>query len=243
MMGRFTEALTPLTKLAGFRKLPEHVLEETQSLLAEIFLQQKNYKSARRHLTAAMALKPLNAEYCYLMAIAFEEDAEADRNHAERYFARAIELDPDEPSYFVDFGAYLFTIDKAKEALKMVRKGYALGLDDAAIVGQVAEVLRREGHIDEATTKLRAALFHHHGAGAFRQLWQHHQFAVIHLQQQKQHVPTSDGPVILPFVPGNKTETKQFEVSGKIIRIDQAEPLDAPRKQEPLPFRRPPRKG
>ena len=39
-MGRFTEALNPLTKLSSFRKLPDHVSEELQLLLAEIALQQ-----------------------------------------------------------------------------------------------------------------------------------------------------------------------------------------------------------
>jgi tetratricopeptide (TPR) repeat protein len=242
MMGRVTEALNPLTKLAGFRKLPEHVVEEMLSLLAEIALQQKNYKIARRHLTAAIALRPLKAEYCYLMGVAIEEDGEADRKRAEQYFARAVELEPHEPTYFVDFGAYLFTIGKVKEGLKQVRKGYTLGIVDAEIVGRVAEVLRREGYSDEATTKLRAALFHNHGSARFRQLWQQHQFALIHARQQKPRVNVTQKPVILPFVarPG---QGKYVELGGKVIRIDQAESLEAPRKQEPLPFRRPPRKG
>ena len=40
LMGRFTEALIPLTKLAGFRQLPEHLAEEVQfrfSLAKSIF--------------------------------------------------------------------------------------------------------------------------------------------------------------------------------------------------------------
>jgi tetratricopeptide (TPR) repeat protein len=242
MMGRFTEALNPLTKLAGFRKLPEPVVEELQSLLAEIALQQKNYKTARRHLTAAIALRPLKAEYCYLMAIAIEEDDDADRKRAEQYFARAVDLEPNDATYYVDFGSYLFTIGKAKEGLKLIRKGYTIGITDAEIVGRVAEVLRREGHGDEATTKLRAALFHNHGSARFRQLWQQHQFALIHARQQKPSAPVAERPVILPFV-ARPCQGKYVDLGGKLIRIDQAEPLDAPRKQDPLPFRRPPHKG
>src|SRR5437870_353906 len=102
-MGRFTEALGPLTKLCGFRKLPDHVNEELQSLLAEIYLQQKKYKDARRHLTAAIALRPLKADYCYLMAVAIEEDDQAERRRAEMYYARALELEPVEPTYWADF--------------------------------------------------------------------------------------------------------------------------------------------
>ncbi len=85
MMGRFTEALEPLTKLSGFRSLPDHALEELQSLLADIHLQQRRFPQARRHLAAAIALKPLKAEYHYLMGIAIEEDERADRKRAEMY--------------------------------------------------------------------------------------------------------------------------------------------------------------
>ena len=241
LMGRFTEALDPLTKLAGFRKLPEPVMEELQALLAEIALQQKNYKVARRHLTAAIALRPLKAEYCYLMAVAIEEDADADRKRAEMYYARAVELDGDDPTYCVDFGSYLFTVGKAKDALKLLRKGYALGDTDAEIVGRVAEVLRREGYSAEATTKVRAALFHNHGSASFRQLWQQHQFALIRASQQKPRVRV-EKPVILPFVAA-PVQGKYVELGGRTIRIDQAETLPESKRREPLPFRRPPMKG
>ena len=50
MMGRSHEALVPLTKLAGFRRLPDRTNEQLQALLAEIYLQQGEYKNARRHL-------------------------------------------------------------------------------------------------------------------------------------------------------------------------------------------------
>ena len=181
LVGRSTEALVPLTKLAGFRKLPRPLQEELQALLGEIHLQQKNYKQARRHLTAAICCRPLKAEYHYLMAVAIEEDQEADRNRAEMYYERVVQLNPEQPAYWADFGSYLFTIDKAKEGLKAIRKAFTLAPTDAEIVGQVAAVLRREGHAEEATTKLRAALFHNHGAQAFRLLWQQHQFELIRI--------------------------------------------------------------
>ena len=74
MMGRFTEALVPLTKLAQFRNLPEYVLQELLALRADIHLQQQDYKEARRQLAAAIALRPLDANNHYLMGIAIEED-------------------------------------------------------------------------------------------------------------------------------------------------------------------------
>jgi tetratricopeptide (TPR) repeat protein len=244
LMGRFTEALEPLTKLCGFGKLPDHVNEELQALRAEIALQQERYKDARRHLAAVIALRPLKAEYCHLMAIAIEEDAQADRARARMYYARAVELEADEPTYWVDFGSYLFTIGKTKEALKAVRKAYTLGIANAEIVGQVAEVLRREDHSDEATAKVRAALFHNHGAAEFRRLWQQHQFALVHATQMKKSAGArrNEEPAFLPFV-APPPQGKYVQLGAKTIRIDQAEPAREPKKKEPLPYRRPPKKG
>jgi Flp pilus assembly protein TadD len=243
MMGRFTEALVPLAKLTGFRSLPDHINEETQSLLAEIYLQQKKYKDARRHLTAAIALKPSKGEYCYLMAVAIEEDDRAERGRAELYYSRAIELEPNEPTYRADFGSYLFNVGKTRQAFAEIRKAYTLGICDAEIVGQVAQVLRREGQLEEATTKLRAALFHSHGAADFRRLWQQHQFALIHARQnQRRESAGYAEPVLLPFTPAPH-QGKYLALGGKTIRIDQPEPLDEPRKRDPQPYRRPPKKG
>jgi tetratricopeptide (TPR) repeat protein len=240
LMGRFTEALQPLTKLSAFRNLPEEALVELQSLLAEIALQQKNFKSARRHLTAAIAMRPLHAEYHYLMALAIDEDIDADRKRAEMYYTRAIELDG-LSVYYVDFGAYLVSIGKSKEGLKMVRKAYAIGIADAEIVGKAADILRREGHVEEATAKVRAALFHNHASTDFRLLWQEHQYALIYAKQQKPRA-TDQEPTILQFTPA-ATQGKFVELGEKTIRIDRAEPLSKPRGDLPVPFRRPPKKG
>jgi len=245
LVGRFTEALVPLTKLAAFRQLPRHVLEELQALLGEIHLQQKNYKQARRHLTGAISCKPLKAEYHFLMAVAIEEDPDADLKRAEMYYARAVQIEPDQPAYWADFGSYLFAIEKSKKALKAIRKAYALAPTDPEIVGQVAAILRREGYAEEATTKLRAAVFHNHGAAAFHQLWQQHRFQLLHTDQQARKAETvfsAEEPAILPFVP-TASQGKYMELGAKTFRIDQAEPLAEPTKKEPVPFRRPPKKG
>jgi tetratricopeptide (TPR) repeat protein len=245
LMGRYTEALTPLTKLRGFRSLPDHVNEELQSLLAEIHLQHKKYKDARRHLAAAIAMSPLKADYFYLMGVAIEEDETADHKRAEMYYGRAVELEPTEPTYLIDFASYLFTIGKDKAALRHLRKAYSSRVSDAEVVARVADILRRQGHAPEATTKLRAALFHNHGAAAFRQIWQQHQFALAHDRQQKQAPggrQSDNAPILLPFT-ANERHGKYLELGAKTIRIDQAETLNPPQKREPQPHRKPPKKG
>lgn len=249
-MGRYTEALTPLLKLREFRKLPREANEELQSQLAEIYLQQKKYKDARRHLAAAIGLRPLKAEYYYLMGIAIEEDDDADRSRAEMYYEQAVKLEPDQPTYWVDFGSYLFTIGKAKEALKAIGKAFKIGITDAEIVGKVAEVLRREERCNEATAKLREALFRNHGRADFRQLWQQHHFALIHADQtsptkERSESAASHRLVLLPFQPAAQ-HGRYLELGAKTIRIDQAESLQEPRRKEwaaEEEYRRPPKKG
>ena len=242
LMGRFTEALAPLTKLAGFRNLPEHVLCELYSLRADIHLQQQDYTEARRQLTAAMSLRPLDGRNYYLMGIAIEEDESAELQRAEMYFEKAVELEPESAAYWVDFGSYLFKVGKTKYALKAIRRAFAIDESDADIVGEVANILRREGHYQEATTKLRAALFANHGSQAFKQLWQQHQFALIHAQQQEKKAKELgyDRPVILPFT-SRESSGKYREIGGKTIRFDQAEPLKEPTNKIPTPYKRPPK--
>lgn len=244
LMGRLTEAITPLTKLAQFRKLPRHVLEELNSLLGDIYLQKRDFIKARRHLTAALAANPREADHHYRMAIAIDEDKDADRERAEFHYNRAVELEPEQAIYWADFGSYLFSVGKAKQALRAIRRAYARGINDAEIVGQVAGILRNEGHEAEATTKLRAALFQNHGDQRFRQLWQQHQFQLIYLaQERKRDAKMRDDvePVILPFQPAPATG-KYIELGNKTIRIDPPESLKEPQTKTPhdtQPHRRP----
>jgi tetratricopeptide (TPR) repeat protein len=240
MMGRFTEALEPLNRLAEFRNLPERALEELHALRAEIHFEKRDFKMARRFLTAAIALKPLNARHHHLMAAAIEEDDYADRKRAEMYYERALQIEPDNAWYWIDFANYLFKLDRVTEGLKAVRKAHALGEDDVDILGQVAEVLRREGYAEEATTKLRASLFAHHGSAAFRQLWQRHQFALIHDDQRTRRAMHNGQPVILRFQPA-PSQGKYQNLGGKTIRMDRAEKLVGPTEQKPLPYKRPPK--
>jgi tetratricopeptide (TPR) repeat protein len=206
-------------------------------------MQRENYSQARRPLTAALAFRPLKAEYHYMMAIAIEEDDEADLKRAEMYYAQAVELEADNATYWADYATYLCRIGNRQTGLKAIRKAYMLGITAADVVGQVAEVLRQEGCFEEASTKLRAALFRNRGDERFRRIWQHHQFQKLHEeQQQSQRAATGrkKGPVILPFAPLPQTG-KFVELGGKTLRLDRAEPQRGPRSPLPLPFRRPPK--
>jgi tetratricopeptide (TPR) repeat protein len=242
-LGRTAEAIDILSRLADFRKMPADVIEEIQALLADLHLRQENYSKARRHLTAAMAFRPLKAEYHHQMALAIEEDEHADRKRAAMYFERAVELDADNAEYWLDYGSYLCRGGKIRAGVKALRKAFSLGIADPEVVGQVAEVLRSVDRFREAATKLRTALFRNRGNERFVRLWREHQFLTLSAQQRRLRKAAPDGkkgPVILPFTPAEQTG-KYVELGEKTIRIDQAEPIGKPRSPLPLPFRRPPK--
>lgn len=242
-IGRTEEALEVLTRLGDFRQLPGHVIEETQALLADIYLQRENYVKARRHLTTALTFRPLKAEYHHMMAIAIEEDDKADLRRAEMYYEQAVASAPDNADYRIDFGAYLFRIGKSKAGLQAIRKGYALGKHDPDVVRRVGDVLREEEHMEEATTKLRAALFHNHGDERFRRVWQEHQFHLIRQAQREERETAAGGkpgPEILPFAPAAQTGN-YVELGEMTIRFDRAESLSEPKTSIRLPFRKPPK--
>ncbi len=248
-IGRTQEAIAILTRLAEFRKLPREVLEELHALLADLYLRQADHTKARRHLSAALAAHPLNAEHHYMMAVAIEEDDDADLKRAEMYYARAVELEPDNAWYWADYGSFLLRAGKRAPGLTAIRKAYALGIDDAELVAVVADSLRLEERFDEAGTKLRATLFRNHGDHRFRQLWQHHQFQRVRHEQEMKRAKSNGGnkgPVVLPFIAAKSTG-KYADLGGKTIRIDQAEPVSDPKthceRETPskLPYRRPPK--
>src|SRR5262245_37011245 len=95
--GNGTEATRILERLASFRSLPPALAEETQSELADLAFARRDYKNARRHLSAALARSPENADYHYRMAVAIEEDAEVDDRRAGVYYRRALALEPANP--------------------------------------------------------------------------------------------------------------------------------------------------
>src|SRR5262245_54212151 len=77
-MGRSYDALQALQQLTHFRELPSEVAEETQVRLAELRMQRRQFRLARRHLTTVLRHYPDNGHAHYLLATALETDDKAD---------------------------------------------------------------------------------------------------------------------------------------------------------------------
>lgn len=228
------EATGFLGKLASFRSLPPDVAEETQVRLGELAFGRRDFKQARRHFAAALTRRPEEAEYHYLMAIAIEEDKELNQAGAGRSYRQAIAFDPDNPVFLADYGQYLIACGKAGAGLRFLRQAAQAAPDDAEILSQVADGLRSQNKVDEAGKMLQLALFRNSQDDKFRDLWDKHQFQVLHQSQQKATLPPDvkgdEEPNLLPFVrPQSKKDKPGHRGDRRVIRIDSAENLPGPK--------------
>jgi tetratricopeptide (TPR) repeat protein len=219
-VGRLVEASRVLTRLAGFRDQPATIAEETHSRLANISLQLRDFKKARRHLTAVMFFRPSHAPYYYQLATALHYDDEADPSRAARYYRQALRLDPDQPRWWADFGRLLLQLGKARKAVVALRKAASLDSNDPVIVARLVEGLCLADRPAEARRVLRDARFRHPRDARFRKLWNDFQFRQI--SESQTEPPAAAEPVILPFVRRASLPPAAVQMPGRIVRLDEA---------------------
>jgi tetratricopeptide (TPR) repeat protein len=243
-LGRTQDAVGLLDRLEGFRQLPADVAEETQARLAEIALERRQYKKARRHLTAALVYRPANGHYHYLMAVALENDESGDRHRAAEHYRKALRLDPNQPDWLGDFGLLALRLGQTEEGLRCLRRAVELAPDDPEVVGRLAEGWQDEGRPEEARRALQAALFRNPGDRRFRRLWEDFQFDRLRRQQEQRRRQArlgggDDRPTLLPFV-RLETGRPSNRLSRKIIRRDPPSPPAPPHttRRAGLPHRR-----
>jgi Flp pilus assembly protein TadD len=223
--GRLVEASRVLQRLAGFRDLPAAVAEETHSRLAMIFLQLREFKKARRHLTSVLFFRPSHAPYYFQLASALHHDDEADPFRAVRYYRQALRLDPDQPRWWIDFGRLLIQIGKPGKGVVALKKALSLDADNPVIVARLVEGLCLADRPGQARRVLRDARFRHPRDARFRKLWNDFQFRQV---SESQFEPTvAPEPVILPFVrraalPAAPVAEGDDASRGRIVRLDQA---------------------
>jgi len=226
--GQHKAAAKILGQLSGLGELPREVAEEAHVRLAEIHLEHDRLKQARRHLAAALAHDPDCPHYHYLLAIAVEDDPNCDPQKAGVHYRRALRLDPDHADHQCDYGLYAIRNGQTRAGLAALRRAAKLAPDEPSILGRVAETLRQADRCDEAKDLLRAALFRHPRDRRFRELWNQHQFNLLHADQnqgKERYATVAEEPVILPF-PHPKRVQKH---GAKTIRIDTPEELTGPK--------------
>jgi tetratricopeptide (TPR) repeat protein len=226
-LGRYSEAGVLFKKLIGFRLLPTKVAEEIQSRLADIQFQQGQFARARRHLRAALAHEPVNAEYHHRFAVALEEDPDCDPQRAVRHYARCVKLDPKNPLFLCDFAYAALNAGQSSRGLAALRKAQGLAPDDAEVLALVVRGLVTEKREDEARRLLRAALFRNPRDYRFRAIWQRFQFDLLSAQQQQRIETTTreeTARTILPF----PRRSRKSMVGAKTVRHDGPATLKGP---------------
>jgi Tfp pilus assembly protein PilF len=227
-IGRSQAALRLLTKLAGWRDLPQDVVEEAHVHLAEIYLEHGEPKRARRHLAVVIAQQPDCAHYHYLMAIAVEDDPNCSAQRAGVHYRRCLALDPEHAESVCDYGLHALRYGRPRAGLKALRRAAELAPDDPDMLGRVAGGLRQANRAEEARSLLRAALFRNPHDRRFRDLLGKHQFELLHARQNEAR-PSSTAPARAAVILKMPRRTKRLQrVGAKTIRTDAACELRGP---------------
>jgi Tfp pilus assembly protein PilF len=229
--GRDQEALHVFGRVAGLRKLPKEAAEEAQARLAEIYLRRKNYRRARRHLTAALAHAPENPHYHYLMANAANDEDRPNLPRAAEHFRRSLDLDPSQPRCLGDFGLLSLQMGKIEEGMNCLRRAVELAPNDPEAVQNLVFGLLDVEEPDEARRVLQAALFRNSRDPRFRKLWSDFQFQQLWEDQKKAQWwepvvgHNNEPPHVLPF---NRGPAEPANAEKKRVRHDGASPTQPP---------------
>jgi tetratricopeptide (TPR) repeat protein len=223
------QALHILGRLARFPDLPDAVAEETQLRLAELCLQRRKFRRARRHLAALLRLCPRNARYHFLMATALRREKK-DPERALRCYRKALRLDPRQPECLSAYGAYLMRLGQTETGLERLREAAALAPADAGVLGRLVRGLSRARAWNEARRVLIAARFLNPRDGRLQRLYTDFMYRRLRRAQQRRQqtsVPAAPRPVVLPFV-RVVAEGERGAGGHERIRLDPASPVPAP---------------
>jgi tetratricopeptide (TPR) repeat protein len=222
-MGRSVEARRRLDKLLAFPDVPVAQRVEAHQLLADIHIDGQCYRKARRHLLAALGLQPECAETHYRLAVTLDLDPEVEPKKAARHFRKALELKPDEASYWSGYGQICLRIGKEKAAYGAFIAAADLAPMDVAIVDEIADGLCFLGKEEDARSVLTAARFRLGHDAELEQLWNRFRFLQLHREQQtaRRRQALAEGEaVILPFVPSREARDTSGLGEPIILRHD-----------------------
>jgi tetratricopeptide (TPR) repeat protein len=226
-LGYRQEAKRILDHLLTFGELPHAIREESHLLLAEIHLDGQRFRKARKHLLAILAFHPTSAKVHYQLALAIDCDPDADQRRAIKHFRKAIQLKPDESSYWSGFAQSAIRMGKNEMALKALRKATTLEIQNMEIVEEIVDAFVALGHESEADGWLRQIRFRFAKNLAFEKLWKEFRFGQSR-RERLRGLPQSNGMAesssILPFV-RLMTAIAEYEVSEdseSILRYDRS---------------------
>jgi tetratricopeptide (TPR) repeat protein len=221
-MGRHVESRRRLEKLLALPDVPEHQRIEAHQLLADIHLDAQCYRKARRHLIAALGLRPNCAETLFSLGVTLDMDPDVDPKRAAKYFKKALENKPDEPRYWSGYGQVCLRLGKEKAAYGAFVAAADLAPNDADVLDEITDGLCFLGKEEDARSVLMAARFRLGHSAELDQLWNRFRFLQLHRKQQasiRRKALDAGEAVILPFVPTKETSGEPKGEAG-ILRHD-----------------------
>jgi Tfp pilus assembly protein PilF len=223
-LGCTDAAMNIFARLSSMRSLGNETAEDVHCRLGEMYLERGNYRQARRHLTAALARRPSDAHYHYLLALAYDQDEDADPQDACRHYRASLRIDPDQPDCLSNFGLLILSFGESSEGLSALRRAAELTPDEPEIIARLIEGLCQNDQIDDARRVLRAALFRNRRDTRFSRLQADFQFQQLHAEQcealaERWEAPIRERPMLLPFVRPATGKSKRT-AGGKKIRRD-----------------------
>ncbi|QVL31048.1 tetratricopeptide repeat protein [Telmatocola sphagniphila] len=184
-------------------------------LLAEIHTEQKELKSARRCLAAALILEPTCPDLHYRMGQAILADGEAQPKRAWNHLNLAIAMDPSAAKLWSALGRAALQLHRPKEAVRCFRKCLSLRPSEPHVLDELARGLANLNSEDLSAVMMQKGSF------ALRpqdRNYLQRQFRMYVALESQERV--SEEPAILSFPSAGKL--RKVSEAGAIIRIDRA---------------------
>ncbi|MBN2342178.1 MAG: zinc-ribbon domain-containing protein [Deltaproteobacteria bacterium] len=152
LSGKIDDALK--TYEEALKRNPDDISAKTRVAAASIY--QHNYDRAKELLVEVLNENPDSADGNFYMGEIFR--AELSGADAVPYLKNATELDPNNPLYFVRYGASLAMIHDVGKAMKQYKKAMELDPKMAETYLRVGELKLRSGSVKDAIEQCEKAL-------------------------------------------------------------------------------------
>lgn len=181
---------------------------EAAAVAAERCLAAGRFRSARRHLRAALRRVPDDARCRYLLGRALSDDPHGCDRRAARHYRKAVKLNASEPRYRAALGLALVRIDNTRSGVNVLRRAAEAAPTDTEVLALVVEGLREAGESELAFQLLSKARFLAPADPTVLHLWNRTRFDVTARNQQAARAAESEPQRVVPFlrlVGGNRT--------------------------------------
>jgi Flp pilus assembly protein TadD len=159
---------------------------EVHRLASELYREAGRFATARRHLRAALKLRPGDAELFHELGWAYADDPYGCDRRAARAFRRAVRLSATHPQYRAALGLALIRLNRVKPGLRHLEHAITLAPTDETTLSLALTATREAERPDLGLKWLSAAVFLAPSNPRLASLRDRAKFDVARLQQAAQ---------------------------------------------------------